>query len=111
MSAIEAARALLARMPNVSEKEWTKEMQRIWKMHPVMGALGALHVLQFIQKRHPRSEFLQCQMQACREAVLLGAKLRHGYMQYGMEPWDVVHHKPAKPLARYKSEPYIKRGF
>ena len=50
-------------------------------------------------------------MQACREAVLLGAKLRHGYMQYGMEPWDVVHHKPAKALARYKSEPYIKRGF
>ena len=55
---------------------------------------------------------LEAQIQTCREATLVAAKLRHGYRQYGMTPWEVVHHKPEPQIPRFFSEPYrTRRGF
>ena len=102
--ALEAAKALIDLTPKLSEQQWIKEMKRIWLLHPVEGPIGTLYVLKYVQKRNT-SPMLEAQIQTCREAILEAAKLRHGYIQYGMTPWEVVHHKPKPQIPRYFSEP------
>ena len=102
--ALEAAKALIYLTPKLSEQQWIKEMKRIWQLHPVEGPIATLYVLKYVQKRNT-SPVLEAQIQTCREAILEAAKLRHGYIQYGMTPWEVVHHKPKPQIPRYFSEP------
>ena len=102
--ALEAAKALIDLTPKLSEQQWIKEMKRIWQLHPVEGPIGTLYVLKYVQKRNT-SPMLEAQIQTCREAILEAAKLRHGYIQYGMTPWEVVHHKPKPQIPRFFSEP------
>ena len=103
--ALEAAKTLIAHIQDVSEQQWIKEMKRIWQLHPVEGPVATLYVLNYVQKRQPKNPVLEKQMQMCKDAIWVGAKLRHGYMQYKMAPYDVVHHKPAPQVPRFFSEP------
>ena len=100
--ALEAAKALIAHTPKLSEQQWTREMKRIWHMHAIEGPLATLYVLRYAQKRGT-CQMLEAQIQTCREAILVAAKLRHGYMQYGMTPWEVVHHKPEPQIPRFSA--------
>ena len=100
--ALEAAKALIALTPKISEQQWTSEMKRIWHMHAIEGPLATLYVLRYVHKRGT-SEMLEAQIHTCREAILVAAKLRHGYMQYGMSPWEVVHHKAAPQIPRFSA--------
>ena len=102
--AVEAAKALIAHTPKISEQQWTNEMKRIWHMHAIEGPLATLYVLRYVQKRGT-CQMLEAQIQTCREAILEAAKLRHGYIQYGITPWEMVHHKPKPQIPRFFSEP------
>ena len=42
------------------------------------------------------------------EEALAMRKLRKGYSQYGLSPWDVVHWKPPAWLPRYDSCPLLR---
>ena len=54
-----------------------------------------------------RDFFLKVAETSLREGVTM-RKLRQGWGEYGLDPWDVVNHKPEPQVARYNSAPTLR---
>ena len=100
---------LLAHINRLPQREIEKKLHRIFVSDDVNGPLAVMYLLQQMLKISPAAgaQFWHSQIQACKEAARVGLKVRHGWGAYGMTPFEVVHWRPPKQLARYNSEPQI----
>ena len=100
---------LLAQLNRLPQREFERKLHRIFVRDDVSGPLAVMYLLQQLLKISPaeNAEFWHSQIQACKEAARVGLKVRHGWAAYGMTPYEVVHWRPPKQLARYNSEPQI----
>ena len=78
---------------------------------PVQGNLN-LHwcfsaLARALPPRTGRNFFLDTAEMSLREAVAM-RKLRQGWGQYGLQPFDVVNHRPEPQVARYNSAPTLR---
>ena len=103
---------LLARINRLPQKEFERKLHQLFVRDSVNGPMAVMHLLQQLLKISPAAdaEFWHAQIRGCREAARVGLKVRHGWGVYGMTPWEVVHWRPPKQIARYNSEPII-NGF
>ena len=71
------------------------------------GALAVAHILKQMRKIAPRREvgFWDLQIEQCMRTARISAKIRQGWQQFGMSPYDVLAHRCPKQVPRYHSVP------
>ena len=101
--------ALLALINVLPQAAWERRMRALFFKDVVQGPIARAWMFQQVRKICSAAElpWWQAQMDACTLAARDAPKLRRGNDQWGMSCWDVVHHKPARQLARYNSEPTL----
>ena len=100
---------LLAQINRLPQREFERKLHQLFVRDDVSGPLAIAYLLQQLLKISPAADadFWHSQIQACQKAARVGHKMRHGWGVYGMTPWEVVHWRPPKQMARYNSEPVI----
>ena len=96
--------ALLALINVLPQAAWERRMTALFLKDDVQGPIACAWMLQQIRRICSAAEqpWWQAQINACTLAARIAHKLHHG-----MSCWDVVHHKPARQLARYNTEPVL----
>ena len=107
---LKVARLLLKQMRKMDEKEFKRRLRALRASDPVEGPLALHWLFSAIARAAPpgkdRIFFLEQADVVMEEAVAM-RKIRKGHSQYGMAPWDVVHHKPPVSIPRYHSCPTL----
>ena len=97
-------------MGKMDREEFKRRLQALRASDLVEGAL-ALHWLfsAIARKVGPGKDriFFLEQADIVMEEAIAMRKLKKGYSQYGMSPWDVVHWRPPAWLPRYSSCPLL----
>ena len=104
------ARELLTTLPN-NKEDFIRHLKEMRGEDPVQGNLNLHWCFSALARVLPpgtgRDYFLRVAEKSLREAVAM-RRLRQGWGQYILEPWDVVHHKPEPQVARYNSAPTLR---
>ena len=107
-SQVKAARLLLWQRAKAKVTQLLKQMRA---EDPVQGPLNLHWCFSALARALPsgtgRDFFLNVAETSLREGVTM-RKLRQGWGEYGLDPWDVVNHKPEPQVARYNSEPTLR---
>ena len=101
---------LLKNINSINQSQFEKRLATIFARDEIAGPLACAYVFQNMKKVCNQGWFWDQQIAACVHAARIAWKLRKGYGQYGMSPWEVVHHKVQRPLPRYRSEPLLHRN-
>ena len=103
------ARELLTTLPS-NKEDFIRHLKQMRAEDPVQGPLNLHWCFSALARALPpgtgQDYFLRVAETSLREAMAM-RKLRQGWGQYGMQPFDVVHHKAEPQLARYNSEPIL----
>ena len=107
---VKMARLLLAQMPKLDRQGFKKRLQIIRNSDLVEGP-KALHwlfsaIARGLGPGKDRIFFLE-QADVVMEEAMAMRKLKKGYSQYEMSPWDVVHWQPPGWIPRYHSCPLL----
>ena len=110
------ALALLASIRILPEKEWQRELHQIFQSDELNGPLVVAWMCQQMMKISPPNNagFWQSQIDECKNAARTNLKVRRGWEEYGMTPYEVCMHKGfyRNPiLPRYSSEPNLSSHF
>ena len=92
-----------------SPDSFERMLKAIYRSHPVQGPTAVAKYLETLAYRIPPGKerrFVLTQADAARDDAHVMKRLKNGWSEYQMAPWEVVHHKPTQ-LARYNSEPII----
>ena len=104
------ARELLTTLPR-NKEDFIRHLKKMRAEDPVQGPLNLHWCFSALARALPhgtgRDFFLKMAETSLREGVTM-RKLRQGWGQYGLEPWDVVNHKPEPQMARYNSAPTLR---
>ena len=107
---LKVARLLLRQMGKMDREEFKRRLQALRVSDLVEGPLALHWLFSAIARAAPpgkdRIFFLEQADVVMEEAVAM-RKIRKGHSQYGMAPWDVVHHKPPVSIPRYHSCPTL----
>ena len=98
------ARELLKTLPS-NKQEFIEHLKQMRAQDPVQGALSLHWCFSALAQALPPGTG-QKYFQRVAEASLSEA-LQRGWGQYGLSPWDVVHHTAAPQMPRYNSEPIL----
>ena len=91
------------------QKIFEKQLKKLYLSDSVKGPELVGKYLQKLAYRLPAGKdrnFLLNQADNARNDAHLMKRLKKGWEQYGMTPWEVVHHR-AVHLPRYHSEPTL----
>ena len=104
------ARELLTTLPR-NKEAFIRQLKEMRGEDPVQGNLNLHWCFSALARGLPpgtgRSFFLDMAEMSLREAVTM-RKLRKGWGQYGLQPIDVVNHRPEPQVARYNSAPTLR---
>ena len=102
---------LLKTILHIPKEIFERRMKNIYTSDPVLGAEACSWGMRVMSWTVPpgkdRDFFLDQMGRADRDAATM-RRLKSGWQQYGMPPWDVVNHRPAPQIPRYNSEPIFR---
>ena len=104
--------ALLAQINYLPQREWEQKLRELFMSDEIMGPLVVAWMCQQMMKTSSSQNagFWQSQIDECKNAARTNLKVRRGWEEYGMTPWEVCMHRGyyKNPiLPRYHSEPAI----
>ena len=103
--------ALLLRL-KLTQKEFQRRMRQLYDTDSVQGpeaVAWGLQIMATMCEPGPDRIFLLEQMDNARNDAALMKRIRKGWQAYGTDPWSVVHDTQTKQMARYNSEPVMKK--
>ena len=108
--------ALLASIRILPEKQWQQQLHQIFQSDELNGPLVVAWMCQQMKKISPpqNAGFWQSQIDECKNAARTNLKVRRGWEEYGMTPYEVCMHNGfyRNPiLPRYSSEPNLSSHF
>ena len=92
-----------------SPASYERMLKAIYRSHPLHGPIAVATYLENLAYRLPPGKdrrFVLTQVDIARNDAHVVKRLKKGWGQYKMTPWEVVHHKPTQ-LARYNSAPVL----
>ena len=99
---------LLRMMLHIPQETFERRMKGIYNSHSVDGPEAISWGLLVMSWQTPpgkdRKFFLNQKGKADTDAAQM-KRVMKGWQKYGMTPFEVVHHSPPSPIARYQSEP------
>ena len=102
---------LLKTILHIPQETFAHRMKSIYTSDPVLGAEACSWGMRVMSWTTPpgkdRDFFLDQMGRADRDAAMM-RRLKSGWQQYGMPPMDVVNHRPAPQIPRYRSEPIFR---
>ena len=103
------AQVLLSQLSTLPRAEWERKLNKLARRNQQNSPLPLAWLFRQGLKASTREEapFWHSQVDACLRAARISHQIQAGWKQYGMTPWDVVHHQPHRPLPRYHSEPLL----
>ena len=100
------AALLVLQTPHLSQREFARRMRGLHAHDCILGPQAVAFVLRMLATRTPPGKarnHLLAQMQKALEESRQMAKIKNGWSQLGSDPWEIVHGKPPKQVARYVS--------
>ena len=87
--------ALLALIRILPEKEWQQQLHQNLMSDPVQGPLVVAWMCQQMMMASPpeNAPFWQSQIDECKHAAHTNHKVRRGWEEYGMTPYEVCMHQ------------------
>ena len=101
---------LVKTINSIDQAQFEKRLARLFAKDEIAGPLACAYVFRNMKKVCSQDVFWDQQIAACEHAARIAWKLRRGYEQYGMSPFDVVYYTVPQPLPRYSSEPTLRAG-
>ena len=98
------AERLLGQMPRLTARQFEKACRAIQRSDPVSGPFAVAWLLSKAFRHKPPPQ-VQASIDALSRDGAAMRKIQKANQSWGMSPWDVVHHKPEKQIARYNSSP------
>ena len=95
----------------MNRQDFIRQIKTMHMEDPVQGPMNLHWCFSALARALPpgmgQDSFLQVPETSLREGVTM-RKLRQGWGAYGLEPIDVVNHKPEPQVARYNSAPTLR---
>ena len=102
--------ALLALIRILPERTWQQQLHQIFLSDEMNGPLVVAWMCQQMMEISQNAGFWQSQIDECKNAARTNLKVRRGWEEYGMTPYEVCMHRGyyKNPiLPRYDSEPAL----
>ena len=91
-----------------------RQLKKLYQSDSIKGPEMVGKYLRTLAYRLPSGKdrrFLLNQADNARNDAYVMKRLKKGWEQYNMTPWEVVHHKTIHPLPRYNSEPLLNSAY
>ena len=98
---------LLLQLHKLNQKQFERRLRQLYLTHQVEGPQAVAWGLQKMGEMAPAGKgrrFYQTEADKALYDAALMKKIAKGWQAFGEHPWWVVHGKPEKQLARYKSD-------
>ena len=114
MLAPESSGILGLPVPETTRGGCERQLKKLYQSDSIKGPEMVGKYLRTLAYRLPSGKdrrFLLNQADNARNDAYLMKRLKKGWEQYNMTPWEVVHHKTTHSLPRYNSEPLLNSAY